>query len=445
MSKKYKQAKETILTDTKKEDKVWLVRDSATGEFIKTKHFAGDTEKLDLELCENTQFIYELDLAEMELESFSLDAKIGGGLRTFTASLNSKPLINIIPSLKSRLAYFQKVNGEYSDYYFIQKYNQTRSVNQYLTHWFYPYKGKYHPQMIRALLNIIGVKPCDTILDPFIGSGTTALECQLMNINCIGIDVSPLCVTLSKVKTQSLEVLQEVKKSRNTVSTQNSKSNMGLFPSKTPDEIENEKVRNFYVIAEMIAQSDHSRRGNNFEASFRMNIDKMIKSLEDYKSAKEKLGLELGKTYIREGDARKLDLGNQSVDGIVCSPPYSIALNYVQNDAHALNALGYNLTHIKEDFIGVRGAGFKKFELYNRDMEKSINEMYRVLKPGKYCVIVIGNVTYQNQEVDTTGITIKYCEEAGFKLTHKIDKIIFGLYNVMQKEHILIFQKPGLS
>jgi len=38
--------------------------------------------------------------------------------------------------------------------------------------------------------------------------------------------------------------------------------------------------------------------------------------------------------------------------------------------------------------------------------------------------------------------TIKYAEKVGFKLIKNIDKIIFGLYNVMQKENILVFQKP---
>jgi hypothetical protein len=28
-----------------------------------------------------------------------------------------------------------------------------------LTHWIYPYRGKFHPQMVRALFNILGVKP----------------------------------------------------------------------------------------------------------------------------------------------------------------------------------------------------------------------------------------------------------------------------------------------
>lgn len=440
--KKYKKAKENILIRPKgKKDRFWFTKDSMTGTLVKTEPFEKHAEKIDLELCGNTQFIYELDLAELELESFSLDVKIGGGLRIFTANLNSKPMASLMPVLKSRLAYFQKIDGKYTDYYFLQKYNQTHSVNQYLTHWFYPYKGKYHPQMIRALLNIIGAEPGDTILDPFVGSGTAALECQLMNINCIGVDVSPLCVTLSKVKTQSLEVLNEIRKLKNTVSSKNSKNNTELFPSKTYEDIKDERVRNFYIIAEMIAHSDQSRRGKDFESSFRFNIDRMIKSLEDYQSAKQKLDLKLGKTDIRAGDVRKLDLDNNSIDGIICSPPYSIALDYVQNDAHALSALGYNLNNIKEEFIGVRGTGFNKFELYNKDMEKSYSEMHRVLKPSKYCVIVIGNVTFQGKEVDTTGTVIKYCKKIGFELKHKIDKIIFGLYNVMQKEYILIFQK----
>lgn len=43
------------------------------------------------------------------------------------------------------------------------------------------------------------------------------------------------------------------------------------------------------------------------------------------------------------------------------------------------------------------------------------------------------------QEVKTVEFTIDYAEKNGFKLVKNIDKIIFGLYNVMQKENILIF------
>jgi hypothetical protein len=137
------------------------------------KSALGDSSQL--ALLNNVQFIYELALAQLELEALGAKYEITSGLRGF------KPIyIADLDILKRRLAYFRVVNGEYTDYFHIIQKNRTRSVNQYLTHWIYPYKGKFHPQMIRALLNIIGLKKGDTVLDPFIGSGTAAVEAQLL-------------------------------------------------------------------------------------------------------------------------------------------------------------------------------------------------------------------------------------------------------------------------
>ncbi|MBM3249214.1 MAG: site-specific DNA-methyltransferase [Candidatus Omnitrophica bacterium] len=396
-----------------------------------------------LKLHDNIQFIYELALARLELQSLNVDFEITNNLREFKLNFVDK-----IDLLKKSLAYFKSINGEFTDYHFIQQHNQTSSVNQYLTHWFYPYKGKFHPQMIRALINIIGVNPGETILDPFIGSGTTALECQLLGINCVGIDISPLCALISRVKTESLGALPEIEEAKDNflMSVRPENGNLfqqgSLFSEKKSGDIKNKKVSNFFKLGEMIAHSDESRRGRDFQTSFISNINKMLASLRDYKEVKSRLGLELGEVDIRQGDARNLSVINNKVHGIITSPPYSIALNYVANDAHALTALGHNLDKIKEEFIGVRGAGFNKFELYNQDMDKAYRQMYSILEKGRYCVIVIGNVTFQSQEIDTTAKVVEQCESAGFALVKKIEKIIFGLYNIMQKEYILIFKKP---
>ena len=378
-----------------------------------------------LKLLDNIQFIYELALARLELQSFNPDLKVTNDFREFE-------IFNIdnLEELKTRLAYYKTVNGTYTDYYHLQKFNQTKSVNQFLTHWIYPYKGKFHPQMIRALLNIIKIKRGETLLDPFVGSGTAILEAQLLGINGIGIDISPLCVLISKVKTESIDVLDEIKKYKE----------FYLY-KKGVKGADDKRVENFYKVAEMMAHSDQSRRGKNFETSYISDALKMLASVEDYDKAKKQFNLKLGKTKIIEGDSRKINLKEESVDGIITSPPYSIALNYVANDAHSLQALGYDLNKIKEDFIGVRGIGLNRFKLYDEDMEKAYSEMYRVLKKGKYCVVVIGNVTFQGQEIDTTQNVVKYCEKIGFKTIKKMEKIIYGLYNVMQKEYILIFQK----
>lgn len=382
---------------------------------------------MQLTLLDNIQFIYELALAKLELQSFTGDVEVADSFRQLTVPSNGCER-----DLKKRLAYFNNIDGEACDYYHLQKYNQTKSPNQYLTHWIYPYKGKFHPQMIRALMNIIKLRPGEILLDPFVGSGTSVLEAQVLGINAVGIDVSPLCVLISKVKTKSVDAIGDIKDYQDFYLFKKNK----LFPCADA------RVQNFYKIAEMMAHSDHSRRGKNFADSFINDAKKMIASVENYKSAIDDHKLKIGKTKIIQGDARNIDLGDETVDGVITSPPYSIALNYVANDAHALRALGLDIDVVKEEFIGVRGCGMQKFELYEDDMEKAYREIYRVLKKGRYCVIIIGNVTYQGQEIDTSGKAIKYCESIGFRSINKIDKIIYGLYNVMQKEYILILQKP---
>ena len=398
-----------------------------------------NSKKNTLILLDNVQFIYELALAQLELEALNINFRVTNGLREFEL-LGIENVNEII----KRTAYFKMVDGNYTDYFRIIQKNNTRSVNQYLTHWIYPYKGKFHPQMIRALLNIIGLKEGDIVLDPFIGSGTTALEAQLLGINCLGIDISPLCVLQSKVKTESVEAIDEIEKIKKNILN---KINPNLFNQESEsflqmiDSLGDEKVKNFYKMAYLVAVSDNARRGRNFEQSFYKNIELMIKSVRDFRDIAKELNLKLGRVEIKTGDSRNLPLENNTIDGIITSPPYSIALDYVSNDAHALKVLGHELSEIREEFVGVRGRGQERINLYNQDMKRSYEEMYRVLKPKRFAAIVIGNATYMGEEIKTVEFTIDYCQKIGFRLVKNIDKIIFGLYNVMQKENILIFQK----
>ena len=417
-----------------------IMIDRAESQFWAYDEDIKDSKK-DLVLLDNVQFIYELSLAELELKALGADFNVTNGLREFKILNKSEELKELI---KKRASYFRTVNGEYTDYFNIIQKNQTRSVNQYLTHWIYPYKGKFHPQMIRALLNIIGLKEGDIVFEPFSGSGTTALEAQLLGINFIGIDISPLCVMQGRVKTESIYVLDEILKIKDEVIL---KLDSNLFSTETNyyEMIEklssDERVRNFYNIARLLAVSDNSRRKRDFKSSFIKNLHLMISSVKDYIEIQKKLALNLGVVKTEIGDSRDVKLSDNSIDGIITSPPYSIALDYVKNDTHSFKDLGYDVIKMRNDFIGVRGNGKNIVELYNEDMKKSYSEMYRILKPNKYAVIVIGNATYQGKEIQTVEFTIEYMESLGFKLVKNINKIIFGLYNVMKKENILIFQK----
>ncbi len=396
--------------------------------------------KENLILLDNVQFIYELSLAELELKSFGSAFESTNGLREFKLLNNSE---QVRESIKKRSSYFKMVDKELTDYFHIIKKNQTRSVNQYLTHWIYPYKGKFHPQMIRALLNIIRLRKGDVVLEPFSGSGTTAVEAQLLGIDFIGIDISPLCVIQGGVKTESIYVLNEILAIKDRVIS--NLSNIFQSEKKYDNFIEtlsdNNKVKNFYKLLRLVAISDNSRRNKNIISSVIKNINLMIASVKDFIEIAKKMNIALGKVKIELGDARDIKLPDSSVDGIITSPPYSIALDYVKNDEHSLNDMGFNLSDIRNEFIGVRGTGRYRVDFYNDDMKKSYSEMYRVLKPDKYAVIVIGNATYQGKEIKSVEFTIDYMESIGFKLVKNLNKIIFGLYNVMKKENILIFKK----
>ena len=398
------------------------------------------TETNCINLMDHIQFLYELSLAELELKALGAEFEIINGLREFKIHNTSD---EIIEKIKKKGSFYKTVNGHFTDYFHIIQANRTRSVNQYLTHWIYPYKGKFHPQMIRALLNIIGLKEGDTVLDPFSGSGTT--ESQLLEINVIGIDISPLCVIQGKVKTESIYVIDEIEKVKNAVLSKISNDlhkHSEKYYTLLDDLSKDERVKNFYILARLLAVSDNSRRNRNFINSFLKNIDLMITSVKDYIQIKERLNLQLGNVEIKLGDARNIRLPDNSVDGIITSPPYSIALDYIQNDIHSLQDLGCNVSEVKQNVIGVRGNNNKvKTELYNEDMKQVYSEIYRVLKHNKYAVIVIGNATYQGKEMQTVEFTIEYMEQLGFKLRDNIHKTIFGLYNVMKKENILIFKK----
>src|SRR5579864_6718652 len=81
-----------------------------------------------------------------------------------------------------------------------------------LTHEIHRYSGKYIPQIARKAIELISL-PGETILDPYVGSGTTLLEANLSLRNSIGVDLNPLAVLITKVKTTPIndEDLKELK------------------------------------------------------------------------------------------------------------------------------------------------------------------------------------------------------------------------------------------
>lgn len=62
------------------------------------------------------------------------------------------------------------------------------------------YKEGFSSDLVNTLLDEWNIQPGDWVLDPFVGSGTVALVCQMRGIHSIGYDVLPLSETAIQAK-----------------------------------------------------------------------------------------------------------------------------------------------------------------------------------------------------------------------------------------------------
>lgn len=106
-----------------------------------------------------------------------------------------------------RLTYFSYVDGGAGATPTVQtrleeaaRSGRTRQATRYSVHGLHEYKGKFNPQVAKAILNIFGINHGSRVLDPFCGSGTTLVECSHLGAVGFGIDLNPLAVFLANAK-----------------------------------------------------------------------------------------------------------------------------------------------------------------------------------------------------------------------------------------------------
>jgi SAM-dependent methyltransferase len=110
-----------------------------------------------------------------------------------------------------RLTYFSGVQNGRSFTATIQaqlegavRNGKNRQATRYSVHGLHEYKGKFNPQVAKAILNIFDIRGGSRILDPFCGSGTTLVECAHLGAVGFGADINPLAVFVANAKLQAL-------------------------------------------------------------------------------------------------------------------------------------------------------------------------------------------------------------------------------------------------
>jgi len=219
------------------------------------------------------------------------------------------------------------------------------------------YRGNWAPQIPRNLI-LRYTKPGDVVLDPMVGSGTTAIECKLLGRNCIAVDINPDAIMITRDRL------------------------------------------NFSY--------------NPLDPNF------------------PKVWI---KTYV--GDARNLNLiENESIDLIATHPPY-------------VDIIPYTKQRIEGDLSNVHNV-----DEYVEEMKKVAKEFFRVLKPGKYCAILIGDTRRHKHMVPVSFRVMQAFLEVGFILKEHVIKLQHNMLGTIRwrkkendflliaHEHLFIFRKP---
>lgn len=409
---------------------------------------------------------------------------------------------------------------------------------QYATHGLHSYAAKCPPQLARYGIEKF-TQIGDMILDPMVGSGTTLVEAKLLGRNGIGYDIDPLACIISQVKCRELvdESIEETyniiidrfnTELKNDNKNQERIDNISLPAFLNRDywfdtdvstslavlssiisnlEIQDDLRDLFWVAFSSIILTKvsvanardiiHSRHhyfkhtsAPNVIQKFSDKVRRMRKQMLEFRNLCQKLPQV--DIVVKQSDARKLPLNDNSIDLVFTSPPYATALDYPR--AHFLSVswmqkrLGLDLEQYKTNgatYIGSeRGRIGKQFTLaeeieplsltqqtlmklaesdirqanliqrYFIDMHTVFEEISRVLKNGSTAIIVVCPSHIRKIEIHTHKLFTEMAEKSDLRLIEEHTRIINGNKRIlpymqesfghrMSTEYVLIYKKAG--
>lgn len=260
----------------------------------------------------------------------------------------------------------------------------------------FPWNGQFSPQLIEALLNTYSAKG-QTVLDPFVGSGTVLVEAGRLGIAATGTEINPAAYKFAKC----YELINESKQTRTEVIVQLENLLADLLADNFFSHQRSEEELKVALSEKLRALPD-GRTHDTLE-SFLLLLDYKYRALNTerlcsvwsrFKTTIAGLPYSTGHIQAVQADARKLPLDEQYVDLVVTSPPYINVFNYHQQYRASSESFGWDLLSIAKSEIGSnrkhRKNRFLTVIQYILDMKLALRELMRACKPGARMILVVG-------------------------------------------------------
>jgi len=294
-----------------------------------------------------------------------------------------------------------KVGKRLEDYFTIRE-----EPSLHLTHYMHPYKARFHPKMVRALLNYTHPQDKGLVMDNFAGCGTLLVEATWVGLDSVGIEINPLSTLMSNVKCHSLSLkpsdlkkaihsfLGELKSTFPSLMRQLEGDTL-LFPTKLDirtleeertqipkklaqsfeepgalekilaskkclDMMKNEgrldsESYEFLLLGLSGTISDLTRRKHgDLIDILQQRLNDLYLRVYIFSKLNETLKIQLGHSRTFAIDTREMaERRVGQIDAIVNSPPYSTAIDYIKNDYPQLVLLGLaDIESLEYNMIG---------------------------------------------------------------------------------------------
>lgn len=317
----------------------------------------------------------------------------------------------------------------------------------------HPFPARMAPEIIHESLKV--VPQGGSILDPMCGSGTVVRAAAEAGFRCVGVDIDPLAVLMSRVWTTPLDSCKFLRDVEDLVFNARNLSKgsiLDIFDTDTQNfisywfanpqmqaltrlatvlRLQPEPSRSACAIAlsriivtkEMMASlardTSHSRP---HRVSLTNNFDVYAGFLRAARYVVSKINSSIinGQVDVHRGDARSLTgIEDASFDLILTSPPYLNAIDYLRGHRLALVWLGYDMSFLRETRRSSIGAeriltedesdiDISSFIVENKsstigsnhrgwirryasDMDAVLCQIRRVVKPTGRALLVLGN------------------------------------------------------
>jgi DNA methylase len=300
-------------------------------------------------------------------------------------------------------------------------------------HWF---PGNFIPQIPATLVQILS-QPGDLILDPFGGSGTTAVEAATLGRRAITADRIAVSSLVSAAKLGLLRgaldkrALGEIVAlltfeqqcrsdavGRNCEGTEDALSHWyapdtlrqlrylwSLVEEQTPDvrvvltAVFSDVLFDCASTAGAVTRTGKKRRHHWGWIADNVRPKSLVEhnAIRLFRDRLAYLSIQLAhpiahSAFVLRQDARHMALQDSSVDLIVTSPPYIGMIDYTRANRLLYAWMGWSMGIDRHEEIGARYRRSRRNAVgeYVRDMSAARSEMYRVLRRGTYCALVIG-------------------------------------------------------